>query len=29
MRYHYKERYDARVNLADWDYHWGLAKLAP
>ena len=26
LRYYYKERYDARTNLADWDYHMRLKK---
>jgi dynein assembly factor 3 len=29
LRYHYKERYDVRTNLIDWDYHWYLKELAP
>ena len=29
LRYHYKERYDHRNNLADWDYHWHYKALAP
>jgi dynein assembly factor 3, axonemal len=28
LRYHYKDRYDYRDNLADWDYHWSLKALA-
>ena len=26
LRYHYKERYDVRTNLVDWDYHMRLKK---
>lgn len=29
LRYHYKERYDHRENLVDWDYHWGYKEIAP
>ena len=29
LRYHYKERYDYRDNLADWDFHWYFKDLAP
>jgi len=29
LRYHYKERYDYRVNLADWDYQWSFKENAP
>ena len=28
-RYHYKERYDYRRNLTDWDYQMGLKAQAP
>jgi dynein assembly factor 3 len=29
LRYHYKERYDFRKNLIDWDYQMGLREWAP
>lgn len=29
LRYHYKERYDVRTNLIDWDYNWYLKEIAP
>lgn len=28
LRYHYKERYDYRANLIDWDYVWNLKEDA-
>ncbi|EGR31068.1 hypothetical protein IMG5_117930 [Ichthyophthirius multifiliis] len=28
LRYHYKERYDFRTNLIDWDYQMGLKEQA-
>jgi dynein assembly factor 3 len=27
LRYHYKERYDYRLNLVDWDYQMDIAKF--
>jgi len=27
LRYHYKERYDYRLNLVDWDYQMFLKPL--
>jgi len=29
LRYHYKERYDFRENMCDWDYQMGLKEDAP
>mmetsp|Transcript_10524 Transcript_10524/g.20225 ORF Transcript_10524/g.20225 Transcript_10524/m.20225 type:complete len:289 (-) Transcript_10524:11-877(-) len=29
LRAHYKERYDHRVNLIDWDYQWHVKLLGP
>lgn len=29
LRAHYKERYDHRVNLIDWDYQWHVKTFAP
>lgn len=26
LRYHYKERYDFRTNLIDWDYQMNLRE---
>jgi len=26
LRYHYKERYDFRENMCDWDYQMGLKE---
>ena len=28
LRYHFKERYDARKNLVDWDFTFGISKIA-
>ena len=28
-RYHYKTRYDFRLNLVDWDYQMNLKEYAP
>lgn len=27
LRYHYKERYDYRLNMIDWDYQMDIAKF--
>lgn len=27
LRYHYKERYDFRLNIIDWDYHMDVNKF--
>lgn len=29
LRGHFKERYDARKNIADWDYSFYVKKVAP
>lgn len=29
MRAHYKERYDVRKNMVDWDYSFYVKKLCP
>jgi dynein assembly factor 3 len=29
LRYHYKERYDFRTNLIDWDYNTMILEFAP
>lgn len=29
LRYHYKERYDFRTNLIDWDYNMMILEYAP
>jgi dynein assembly factor 3 len=29
LRYHYKDRYDVRKNMVDWDFNMYLKKLMP
>ena len=29
LRHHYKERYDVRTNIVDWDYSFYVKKLCP
>jgi dynein assembly factor 3 len=29
LRYHYKERYEFRDNISDWDYHMNMKNFAP
>ena len=29
LRYHYKDRYDFRANLIDWDYNMMILEFAP
>ena len=29
LRAHYKERYDVRKNMVDWDYSFYVKKVAP